>query len=46
MCVCLCCTPYIIDSPSSINTRQRVRQMEFANQRDTMTCDTICVVDG
>ena len=41
-----CYTPYIMDLPSSINTRQRERQMEFTNQRDTITCDTICVVTG
>ena len=29
-----CCTPYIMDTPSSINIRQRERQTEFTNQRD------------
>ena len=23
-----------------------MRRSEFTNQRDTITCDTICVVDG
>ena len=41
-----CCTPYIMDSPSSINTHQREHQTECTNQRDTITCDTICVVGG
>ena len=31
------CTPYIMDTLSSINTRQRERQTEFTNQRDTIT---------
>ena len=39
-----CCTPYIMDSPSSINTRQRsVRGVD--QTRDTIPCDTTCVVD-
>ena len=41
-----CCTPYIMDSPSAINTCQWESQIEFTNQCDTITCDTICVVDG
>ena len=39
------CTPYIMASPSSINTCQPERQTDFTNQRDTITCDTICGVD-
>ena len=31
-----------MSSPSSINTRQRERQTEFTNQRDTIMRDTIC----
>ena len=34
-----------MDSPASINTRQRERQMEFTNQRNTIMVDTICIVD-
>ena len=34
-----------MDSPFSINTRQQERQTEFTNQHDTITYDTICVVD-
>ena len=41
----ICCTPYIMDSPSSINTRQR--SVRGINQTHvTITCDTTCVVDG
>ena len=25
----ICCTPYIMDLPSTVNTRQRERQTEF-----------------
>ena len=39
-------TPYVMDSLSSMNTHQWERQMEFTNQRDTITYDTICLVDG
>ena len=42
----ICCTPYIMDSPSSINTRQWECQTGCTNLRDTITCDTICFVDG
>ena len=35
-----------MDSLSSINTRQRERQTDFTNQRETITCDTIYVEDG
>ena len=35
-----------MDSPSSINTRQRSVTESQLNLRDTITCDTIYVVDG
>ena len=40
-----CCTPYIMNSPSFINTLQHECQTKCINQHDTITCDTICVMD-
>ena len=39
-------TSHIMDLPSSINTRQRECWMEFTDQRETIMCDTTCIVDG
>ena len=45
----VCCTPYIMDSPSSINPRQQ-SWPEFTrvdpDPRDTITCNTTCVMDN